>query len=781
MFAASPASSLHSAASVPGGSASFSSQHNPLAAPIDRVQALASSPSGHSAHSAQHAAGGGFGVGRNSGGGGSSVASGGAGAGAAASSAPVQLRDPAELVQRATADSLSGVSDWALNMRVVDLVNNSPDKAEYILQSLMPRLLSKDHAVGLTALALLEALVKNCPPTHALVGRRAVLDPLVQLLPVRIRDPEHKHPFSADHTNDVLGMERYDRILVVVQLWGKSFAYNARAPAFMEVYKELLGRGVKFAQPDRDELAPVFTPPPNSKLLADRVAGIASSRTSRQGSLSNLHSANASSAPSPASSAPHSARSSINGASVSQAASSAASSSSSSSSPSSLSDPPLIYTTPPSFRDAELSGAWEQVKLLLEILDNSDTAEAVAQDDIANMLVKDLRKAQESLLAKLQRPTVNDRVDQLLACNDILVNTFAYYDGLSKGTMRRRNAQDEARRAAAEEDLVFAERPHVRRANSFNMEDHDIRLVRDSQNPQEAPHQYSSEANQSSFSYAVPALQPSPAHARSPSAGESSALFAASSQQPQQRSQPQPIATSAPTAPPMQVRGERSPTRPQSTQPAAYSPEPYRMEGSRPPSHAVSAHSGSGSGSGSAAGQQQTHSATVPHQSRSPSSLTPTTRATQQPQQPASAPTGAPAAASALPAAQPSQQPNASAATPSVASQPLQPAMPSMPQGAPGSFPFPAAGAGGSQPAMSPEQYAQWMAFMQQQMAMMHQAMMQQQQQQQTQPAAQAVQQGEAGGEAPHGLGEQGEQAQGERGDDVNTQLGQMNLDGQRR
>ena len=76
------------------------------------------------------------------------------GSGGSAAAQPVQLRDPAELVQRATADGLRGVSDWGLNMRVVDLVNNAPDKAEYILQSLMPRLLSKDHAVGLTALAV---------------------------------------------------------------------------------------------------------------------------------------------------------------------------------------------------------------------------------------------------------------------------------------------------------------------------------------------------------------------------------------------------------------------------------------------------------------------------------------------------------------------------------------------------------------------------------------------------------------------------------------------------
>ena len=105
--------------------------------------------------------------------------------------------------------------------------------------------------------------MKNCPSSHSLVGRREVLDPIVHLLPKQIRDPQHRHPFSGDHTRDILGMERYDRILVVIQLWGKAFAYNPKAPGFQLVYKELLNAGVKFAEPDRDELAPVFTPPPN--------------------------------------------------------------------------------------------------------------------------------------------------------------------------------------------------------------------------------------------------------------------------------------------------------------------------------------------------------------------------------------------------------------------------------------------------------------------------------------------------------------------------------------
>ena len=526
-----------------------------------------------------------------------------------------------------------------------------------------------------------------------------------------------------------------------------------------------------------------------SKLLADRVAGIANSRTSRQGSASNLHSVGASNSASPPTSAPPSNRSSLSGSAV-------LSSTSSSSSSSSLADPPLIYTTVPAFRDAELSGAWEQVKLLLEILDNSDTPEAVAQDEIVNMLVKDLRKAQQGILAKLQKPTVNDRVDHLLTANDILVNTFAYYDGLSKGTMRRRNAQDEARRAAAEEDLVFAERPHIRRANSYNMESHEVRLVRDSQDPQAAVHQYSNDVNQSSFSYAVPAVQPSPSHARSPSGGESggarrsegsgtassSALGSFLTQQP---TRPQPQSTAVPAASPIssQMRGEQSPIRPQAVAPAAYSPEPYRMDASQP-----------FNSNGSTAAQQ--HNA-QPHTSRTPSPATPRNQTLQT----ISAAQPAPAAQSAQ------QQPsnfNPAPPMPAMSTMPAMPTMPMMPAASAGSvvvpsqiasFPVPMAGGGsgaGGLPAMSPEQYQQWMLFMQQQMAMMQQAMLQQQQQQQQQPPNQAAptalqpaggEGGGAQGDGSSAVGEQGEQVQQGESDegDVSQQVGSMRLSSQRK
>ena len=489
----------------------------------------------------------------------------------------------------------------------------------------------------------------------------------------------------------------------------------------------------------------------------------------------------------------------------------------------------------PSFRDAQLAGTWEQVKLLLEILDNSDTAEAVSTDEIANMLMADLRKAQENILKRLQRPSVNDRVDQLLACNDMLVNAFAYYDGLSKGTMRRRNAQDEARRVAAEEDLVFAERPHVKRASSFNMEDHDVKLVRDSQDPNIALHQYSSDAAQSSFSYAVPGQQPSVAQSRSPSVGDNSmrrsdngaaapgnaGLGAFMTQQ--------PIRTH-PAAAHTQPQGEQSVSRTQPLLPSTSGAARAASATSRLSSHThAAAESAGGEVSDGSSSVSSSNSqvkqytpepyrmdAPIASQSRSPSPITPRTQPAQQPQsQPQSQP-NVPAAPAmqqptysaqqhSLPQQQPQlqpqqqQQPVMASNQPTMPTMPtIMPAMPPMPAGAPNPFaqPFPnpmaAGGSGGA--TMTPEQYQQWMSFMQQQMAMMHHAMMQQQQQQQYQPAPafSQPQQGEAGGAvppqqqgesaaAPSASGEQGEQAQGEQGESVEKPFGQMNISQQRR
>ena len=183
-----------------------------------------------------------------------------------------------------------------------------------------------------------------------------------------------------------------------------------------------------------------------------------------------------------------------------------------------LADPPLIWTSEPEPRDPDLVTALSQVKLVLEMMDNSDSPTSLASDDVVSMLIAQLRKAQSLVVAKLQRPSAEDRIQQLLQMNDALINTLSYYDGLTAGSMRRRNAHDEARRVAEQDDNSAA-KPHIQRASSFDMQNHEVVLRRDNES-RAAKHQYHAEGGGPAFSYAT---QQSPSsgrsHVRSPSAG----------------------------------------------------------------------------------------------------------------------------------------------------------------------------------------------------------------------------------------------------------------------
>jgi len=102
--------------------------------------------------------------------------------------------------------------------------------------------------------------MKNCPTIHKFVGNREYMTAFVKTLPKKIRDPQKKGVFSGGAINDVSELERIDRTLLLIQSWAKAFSKSQSYPIFRELYEELLDKGVKFPEPEKDELAPVFTP-----------------------------------------------------------------------------------------------------------------------------------------------------------------------------------------------------------------------------------------------------------------------------------------------------------------------------------------------------------------------------------------------------------------------------------------------------------------------------------------------------------------------------------------
>ena len=92
------------------------------------------------------------------------------------------MGDVEKLVKECTSDLVTS-ADWGAFMRIVDIVNNNAHKSKQIMKYVEKRLQQKkDARVHLLALELLEAIVKNCPCAHPVVGSTDFQKTLVKLL-----------------------------------------------------------------------------------------------------------------------------------------------------------------------------------------------------------------------------------------------------------------------------------------------------------------------------------------------------------------------------------------------------------------------------------------------------------------------------------------------------------------------------------------------------------------------------------------------------------------------
>lgn len=160
--------------------------------------------------------------------------------------------DVVGLVEAATSEMLGGNTDWALNMQLVDLLQQTPQDCVAAIETLKPRLRSKKHTVGLNAVVLLEALVKNVPAIHELVGTRDFMEAtLVKSLPRSVRKPNEGVSLNSllNEPSDIKSPQaiaRWEATLKCIQAWSLAFGPQSRYTIFHEVHRMLERRGVKF-------------------------------------------------------------------------------------------------------------------------------------------------------------------------------------------------------------------------------------------------------------------------------------------------------------------------------------------------------------------------------------------------------------------------------------------------------------------------------------------------------------------------------------------------------
>ncbi|XP_031426247.1 TOM1-like protein 2 isoform X2 [Clupea harengus] len=151
-----------------------------------------------------------------------------------------------QCIEKGTDGSLQG-EDWALNMEICDIINETEDGPKDALRAVKKRLNgNRNFREVMLALTVLETCVKNCGHRfHVLVANRDFIDGVL----VKIISPKSNPPTIVQ-----------DKVLALIQAWADAFRSSPDLTGVVHIYEELKRKGIEFPMADLDALSPIHTP-----------------------------------------------------------------------------------------------------------------------------------------------------------------------------------------------------------------------------------------------------------------------------------------------------------------------------------------------------------------------------------------------------------------------------------------------------------------------------------------------------------------------------------------
>ncbi|KAF5273677.1 hypothetical protein FQA39_LY07367 [Lamprigera yunnana] len=150
-------------------------------------------------------------------------------------------------IEQATNGTLAS-ENWALNMEICDLVNETEDGPKDAIKAIRKRLtqnVGKNYIVVMYSLTVLETCIKNCGKSfHVLACSKDFVQELVKLI-----GPKNDPPQAIQ-----------DKILNLIQSWADAFKHQPELQGVVSVYQDLINKGIEFPATDLDAMAPIFTP-----------------------------------------------------------------------------------------------------------------------------------------------------------------------------------------------------------------------------------------------------------------------------------------------------------------------------------------------------------------------------------------------------------------------------------------------------------------------------------------------------------------------------------------
>ncbi len=151
------------------------------------------------------------------------------------------------ITEQATDASLAS-ENWALNIEICDMINESSDSARDAMKAIRKRLTQnagKNYSVIMYTLTVLETCVKNCGKAfHTLVANKEFIQELVKLI-----GPKNDPPTAVQ-----------EKVLNLIQIWADAFRAQPDLNGVVQVYQELKNKGIEFPVTDLETMAPIYTP-----------------------------------------------------------------------------------------------------------------------------------------------------------------------------------------------------------------------------------------------------------------------------------------------------------------------------------------------------------------------------------------------------------------------------------------------------------------------------------------------------------------------------------------
>ncbi|KAG7202442.1 hypothetical protein KM043_018744 [Ampulex compressa] len=150
-------------------------------------------------------------------------------------------------IEQATDGSLPS-ENWALNMEICDIINETEDGPRDAIKAIKRRLnqaAGKNYTIVMYTLTVLETCVKNCGKRfHTLACSREFVQELVKLI-----GPKNEPPTAVQ-----------EKVLSLIQTWADTFRHQPHTQGVVQVYQELKVKGIQFPMTDLDAMAPIITP-----------------------------------------------------------------------------------------------------------------------------------------------------------------------------------------------------------------------------------------------------------------------------------------------------------------------------------------------------------------------------------------------------------------------------------------------------------------------------------------------------------------------------------------